>query len=215
MRLFVAADHRVYREALALALAHETGLDVVGMSSCDGRAVEEIASASPDLLLVDTTSPRALWLVQDVGAQPDPPAVLALAVPETESAVIACVEAGVSAFAVADDSFADLVAALGRVERGETVISARVASTLIRRVRAAADPLASPDGTSLTARETEILRLIDRGLSNKEIAQRLSIEVSTVKNHVHHILAKLEVGRRTEAAAKARAVRAGAGAARN
>jgi DNA-binding NarL/FixJ family response regulator len=108
-----------------------------------------------------------------------------------------------------EGSVHDLVDAVERAARGELQCSPQVAGTLIRRLawRAAAGATLIP--SPLTARESEIVRLIDEGLSNKEIAVRLGIEVATVKNHVHNLLEKLRVRRRSEAAARLRVLPAG------
>ena len=205
--MFVLADVDLYRESLAFAL-RERGTPVVGTAPCDMAAIPEIAAAAPDLLLVDVACGQALRLVAEVVAGPAPPSVIAIAAPENEEEIVACVEAGVSAFVPVDGSFADLLAVLARVALGESVVPPHIATTLIRRVRELADAHTAEGGAALTAREREIVALIDRGLSNKEIAHALSIEVSTVKNHVHNILGKLDVSRRMDAAAKVRPARA-------
>ena len=201
-RVFVAADVDIYAECLAVALGARREVTVVGTAPCRGDAAWLIEEAGPDVLIVDVTCPDALRLVGDLVAGGSAPSVIAVAAPETEAEIVACIEAGVSAFVSADASFADLLATLSRVGRGESVVSPRIATTLIRRVRELADAQAADASQALTQRELEILVLIDRGLSNKEIASALSIEVSTVKNHVHHILGKLDVGRRGEAPGK-------------
>ena len=207
MRLFLVVDLRIYREGLARALAEDERLEVVGASAAHPDLAPLIAETAPDVLLVDVSSLDALPLLEELVDAVVSPQVVALGAPETESAVITCIEAGVSAFVSTEGSLSDLLATLASVESGESVLSPRIATTLIRRVRALADAPMSQEGEQLTPREREILRLIERGLSNKEIGRDLSIEVSTVKNHVHHILGKLEVGRRDEAAAKWRAPR--------
>ena len=107
-----------------------------------------------------------------------------------------------------DASVAELVAAIESVARGESLCTPSVAAALMRRLASLARSWADADPIEpLTRREREILELIDEGLSNKQIAQRLRIELPTVKNHVHHILGKLGVHRRAEAAALARAAR--------
>jgi DNA-binding NarL/FixJ family response regulator len=196
------ADVDLYAECLALALGSRRDVTVVGTAPCRSGSTRLIEEASPDVLIVDVASPEALRLVSDVVAGHSPPSVIAVDAPETEEAIVACIEAGVSAFVPADASLADLLATLARAGRGESVVSPRIATTLIRRVRELADAHAADSSQALTQRELEILVLIDRGLSNKEIASALSIEVSTVKNHVHHILGKLDVSRRTEAPGK-------------
>jgi two-component system nitrate/nitrite response regulator NarL len=201
-RVFVAADVDLYAECLALALGARRDVTVVGTAPCRRDAARLVEESGADVLIVDVTCPEALRLIGDLVAYGSAPSVIAVAAPETESEIVACIEAGVSAFVPADASFADLLATLSRVGRGESVVSPRIATTLIRRVRELADAHAADSSQALTQRELEILALIDRGLSNKEIASALSIEVSTVKNHVHHILGKLDVSRRGEAPAK-------------
>lgn len=207
-RVFVVADVELYAQSLAVALGSRDDVRVVGTSACRLDVARPIADAAPDVVIVDVGCAEALALIDELVAGHAPPGVIAIAAPETEDEVVACIEAGVSAFVPLDGSFADLVATLARVGRGESVVSPRIATTLIRRVRELADSNAGEAGQALTQRELEILVLIDRGLSNKEIAGALSIEVSTVKNHVHHILGKLDVSRRTDAPGKLWPVRA-------
>jgi DNA-binding NarL/FixJ family response regulator len=141
--------------------------------------------------------------------------VVALAVPESERHVIACAEAGIVGYVAREASFTDLVAAIEGAARGEAHCSPRVAGGLLRRLGALSlerDQHEVGDAR-LTARELEIVGLIDRGLSNKEIATALSIGVPTVKNHVHHVLEKLGAERRSQAAARVRAMQHEAGTA--
>jgi DNA-binding NarL/FixJ family response regulator len=131
--------------------------------------------------------------------------VVALASSETEPDVIAYAEAGVSGFVTREESLADLVATILRAAAGDLVVSPQIAGTLLRRVTllAAERPWRSP-ADSLTARELQVALLLDEGLSNQQIARRLQLELSTVKHHVHHILRKLGVARRSEAVAHLR-----------
>jgi two-component system, NarL family, nitrate/nitrite response regulator NarL len=131
--------------------------------------------------------------------------VLALTVPNRETEILAFAEAGIAGFVTLEASVAELVEAIESVARGEALCSPSVAAALLRRLASLAHSRTSADPTGpLTAREREILALIDEGLSNKQIAQRLRIELPTVKNHVHHILVKLGADRRAEAAALVR-----------
>jgi two-component system nitrate/nitrite response regulator NarL len=119
--------------------------------------------------------------------------------------VIAVAEAGASAYVTPDGSMEDLACVVESVERGEVLCSPGMAAGLFRRVATLArDRQLDPIDEKLTARELDVLRLVEAGLSNKEIATALSIELPTVKNHVHRILEKLHVNRRSEAAARAR-----------
>jgi len=160
------------------------------------------------VVLLDTAIPDNVWIVRALVAAVPGPKVVALAVPEVEREVLACAEAGVAGYVTREGSVEDLVAAVESVARGEMVISPRMAATLLQRVATLAlEQSPAAIEARLTTREVEILDLIDQGLSNKEIARRLTIELSTVKNHVHNILEKLNVTRRGEAAARARAAR--------
>ena len=127
--------------------------------------------------------------------------LVALAAPEDDGSVIACAEAGVAAFVARDATLDELVAATRAVARGELPAhSPRIAAALLRRVADGARPPEHAVLAPLTSRERQIVALIDEGLSNKEIAARLCIELSTVKNHVHNLLEKLGARGRAEAA---------------
>jgi DNA-binding NarL/FixJ family response regulator len=191
----------VHRDSLVEQLDREPGIQVVGATSDPLQSVAEYWTLSPDLILLDVAAEeRVPAIAALVGAVPDC-RVVAFAVPETESDIIACAEAGVAACVTREASFGELVATIERVGSGESLCSPQVAAVLLRRVATLAAERSGDPAASLTSREREILELIDGGLSNKEIAQRLCIEVPTVKNHVHNLLEKLDVHSRHEAAA--------------
>jgi DNA-binding NarL/FixJ family response regulator len=149
--------------------------------------------------------PDGLRLVHELQAVAPDAAVVATAVADTDGEIVACAEAGVAGFVTRDQSLAEAVRVLESVACGESRCSPRTAAALLRRVAvlsAQREPPGLPDG--LTPRECEIAELIARGCSNKEIARELCIEISTVKNHVHHMLEKLGVRGRAEAAARVR-----------
>jgi DNA-binding NarL/FixJ family response regulator len=122
--------------------------------------------------------------------------------------VLEWAEVGASGYVPRDASLTDLVAAIERTARGELQCSAQVAAGMIRRVwalaKVAGDREVPAGSTPLTPREREIMRLIDQGMSNKDIARHLGIGVATAKSHVHHILEKLHVRGRSQAAARMR-----------
>jgi DNA-binding NarL/FixJ family response regulator len=132
--------------------------------------------------------------------------VVGIAVPDGEDDVIACAEAGLSGYVTRTDSIAATVEAIESVARGELVTTPRMAAALLQRVRNLATSAPAPGAVRLTPREREIADLLGDGHSNKAIAQRLHIEPTTVKNHVHNILAKLGVSRRADAAQRLRAL---------
>jgi DNA-binding NarL/FixJ family response regulator len=207
-RVLFVAEIRLYREGLADMLRAEPGIDVVATASGADEAVRALRELAPDVVLIDMAIPDNAWLVRALVAAVPGTRVVALAVPEVEREVLACAEAGVAGYVTRDGSIEDVVAAVESAARGELLCSPRMAATLFQRVATLALER-SPQSieSRLTTRELEILDLIDQGLSNKEIARRLTIELSTVKNHVHNILEKLNVSRRSEAAARARAER--------
>jgi two-component system, NarL family, nitrate/nitrite response regulator NarL len=196
--VLVCASVRIYRDGVADGLRH-AGLTVVGTAARLAEAGALARDLRPEILLVDVSAEEIEGL-RALGAAAGETILVALGVPEQEESVIACAEAGVAAFVTRDCSLEELVAILESALRGETVCSPRMARALLGRVAAlAAAREPEPSATLLTAREAEILDLIDEGLSNKQIAARLFIELPTVKNHVHSILAKLNVSRRAEA----------------
>jgi two-component system nitrate/nitrite response regulator NarL len=201
--VLIASPVRLYREGLARALANRSDIEVVGVEATARACLELAEQRRPDVVLLDVADPGEVGSVRELRAAGL--RVVALGVPEREREVIDCAEAGVAGYVTRDQGIADLVATIESVARDEMLCSPRLAATLLRRVSAlAADRRPHAPAPVLTPRELEVVGLIDRGLSNKQIAQRLCIEVPTVKNHIHHILDKLAVKRRGEAAARVR-----------
>jgi DNA-binding NarL/FixJ family response regulator len=204
-RVLIVTDIRLYREGLAQMLAREVPLDVVGTASDGSGALSGIQTLEPDIVLLDMAMPEGLAIARAIAEAAPAVKVVALAVREVEDDVVACAEAGAAGYVPRSGSREDLVAMLESVGRGEALCSPRMAAGLLRRLaQTAGAHRDAADGHHLTAREGEVLRLIDRGCSNKDIARCLGIEVATVKNHVHNILGKLRVHRRGEAAARVR-----------
>lgn len=205
-RLSVISDVRLYREGLALALSSHPSLDVTDACEPNEDAVQAIARSRPAVVLVDAMVVQRDAFVARIGAVAPDAKVLAFGVADEASDVIACAEAGAAGYVDRDASLQELVATITAIQRGELHYPPRVAALLFRRVGSlAADrPKQSrqPRVRALTGREEEVLELLDQGLSNKEIARRLSIRLPTVKNHVHHILEKLDVERRGQAVAR-------------
>lgn len=202
----VVAEVRLYREGLVSALACRDGLQVLGAAGDVKEAVSLASALRPDVLVLDMVTRESLDIVHRVREVAPNTQILAFAVEDCEGDIFACAKAGVTAYVTSEGSMEDLVATVLRCTRGEMLCSPRITAMLFRRLRSvdSAGEGQSADAVSLTPREEEITSLIDAGLSNKEIAQRLGIEVATVKNHVHNILEKLGVATRAEAAARLR-----------
>ena len=189
-------------------LEDEPEIEVVATAAGADEAVRMLREQQPDIVLLDVAIPENAWLVRGLVAAVPGTRVVALAVPEAEQDVLRWAEAGVAGYVTREASVEDVVAAVQAVARGEVLCSPRMVATLFQRIATLAlERSPASIEARLTNRELEILDLIDQGLSNKEIARRLTIEISTVKNHVHNILDKLNVSRRAEAAARVRADR--------
>jgi DNA-binding NarL/FixJ family response regulator len=204
----ILADIRLYREGLADVLGRHDSIRVVGTASGNQEDVASVRDLAPDVALVDMAMLDGVSVVRSLAETAPAVKVLALAVPETESDVLACAEAGIAGYVPREGTLADLIAALHGVARGEAFCSPRIVAVLLRRIAdlsIESQPLAAAG--RLTARELEIVDLIDRGLTNREIAEGLNIELPTVKNHVHNILEKLQIRRRHDAAARIRSHR--------
>ncbi len=203
--LLIVSDIRLYREGLAQMLGREDGLRVVGTVADPQNALAAIGDSRPDVVLVDQAMPGALGFMRAARQGSPAPAIVALGVPDVATEVVAWAEAGIAGYVSRDAGVPELIAMVQGVGRGELLCSPRIAAALLRRVTALSSVHGLPAGSSrLTARETEVLALVERGCGNKDIARQLGIEVPTVKNHVHNILEKLQVHRRGEAAAHVR-----------
>ena len=207
IRVLLISSICLYREGLTELLGRSGRIEVVGAGETveDGIELYRSTSPPPEVIVLDTLRVDGVEQVRAVREALGEVPVLGLTVPHRESDVIAVTEAGISSFVTPDASSEQLIEAIEGVARGEVTFSPSMAAALMRRLALLARDRSHNGGdASLTRREREILTLIDEGLSNKQIAQRLRIEVPTVKNHVHHILGKLGVQRRSEAAAVVR-----------
>jgi DNA-binding NarL/FixJ family response regulator len=206
IRTYILADVRIFREDLAQVLELQEQIRIVGTAADTMQAIIEMKGGlQPQVIVLHLTRGNHFLAVRELAGVIPEAKIVALAVPDGASEFIAYVEAGISGFVTLEESLDDLVRTIRSVTRGEVLCSPRMSAILLQHVAglAARDP--GPRSPSrLTPRELEILRLIDRDLSNKQIARQLQIEISTVKNHIHSILEKLQVPCRSEAAAWAR-----------
>jgi len=207
IRVLVISPVRIYVEGLTHLLQKEPGIELAGTASILEEAMPFLDRSYVDVVLFDLTADvgegRGMDAVHRLTEASVVPVVV-LGIPDRPAEVVACAEAGISGYVTIENTFADLVDTVRSATRGEFSCQGRVAAGLVLRLATLARERRPASATSLTARELEIVALIESGLSNKEIARRLSIQVTTVKNHVHNILEKLGVRRRTEAAARVR-----------
>jgi DNA-binding NarL/FixJ family response regulator len=203
--LVVIAPIRLYREGLAALFAGRDGFVVAATAVAREDGLAQVQRSKPDVVLVALGPGAGAPLVRELVATHPEARVVMLGVTDDDPEVLPLAEAGVAGYVTTEASGDDIVLAVESVTRGETPCSPRLATTLLRRVATLAQERRAPGPlASLTARERQIVDLLGDGLSNKEIARGLQIEVTTVKNHVHHILEKLQVTRRSDAAAYAR-----------
>jgi len=194
IRILLVDDHPVVRHGLRGMLDAEPDLSVVGEASSGEDSVAQATALVPDLVLMDLRMPGGDG-VQATGrilATLPRIKVVVLTTYETDRDILRAIEAGACGYLLKDASPAQLADAVRAAVRGETVLAPSVASTLVRQMRSPAPP-------ALSARETEVLRLVARGLTNADIARQLYIAEATVKTHLLRIFNKLDVADRTAA----------------
>ena len=206
IRIVILHRNRLFRESLALILGQQRSISVVRTSTALDQISEEPASLRPDLFILgfEVSDRGGMEGVRRIRAISPEFKILIIDVPDNEADVLACIElGGASGYLLQDSSVEQLISNVRAVAGGETLCSPRIASLAFSRISALARHTAEActgNPAHLTQRELEVIALIEGGLSNKEIATNLHIEVQTVKNHVHSILDKLHVDSRREAA---------------
>lgn len=201
VRVFVVSDVRLYRECLSRLIATEDALNLAGAARTAESPSRLRAGAHPDVVIVDAIQCLDLTVAREIASAAGEARVVALVAPDLEDDLLGLAGAGVSGFLSWEASSRQLVEIVEHAARGERPCSPDVADAILRQAGERSGGDLSFDG-SLTKREAQIADLVADGLSNKAIASHLSIELATVKNHVHRVLEKLEVHSRGEAAAK-------------
>lgn len=199
IRIVLADDHPVVRTGLRAMLSGDPDLDVIGEAETPDDAVDLATDLTPDVVLMDLqfgTEQTGADATRRIRALDQPPAVLVLTNYDTDSDILGAVEAGASGYLLKDAPPEELIAAIRAAAAGETALAPAIAGRLLAR-------MLSPQ-PSLSARETEVLRLVADGATNNDIAARLHISDATVKSHLVHIYTKLGVSSRTAAVASAR-----------
>lgn len=201
--VLLAVGVRLYRDGLEMALRHSDGVYIVGTAANPaGFDVVEPTDRSGIVLLLDVSAGDGPVTLSALTTSSPGLQVVALGLSGVTDEILRCAEAGAAGYVTRDASVAELICTITSVARGELVCPPQVAAALFGRVASLAAERRTYPGTDvLSRREIEIVILIERGLSNKQIAARLFITVATVKNHVHSILEKLGVRGREEAAA--------------
>jgi two-component system nitrate/nitrite response regulator NarL len=202
IRLLVVDDHTLFRRGLVALLAGEASLLVAGQAGDAGEALRLAADLQPDVILLDNHLPGVTGIQALAGLREAAPAarILMLTVSEDGEDLQAALRAGAHGYLLKTIEGDALVAAIRRCLLGEAVVSAEMTGKLVSAFQSAAAQPPAADASPLSPREQEVLRQIARGASNKEIARALDIAETTVKIHVQHILRKLGLSSRVQAA---------------
>jgi DNA-binding NarL/FixJ family response regulator len=194
IRVLVATGVRAYREGLPRVLQGAEGIALVGIAASAEQVVEQTCKLLPSVVLLDIQMAKCLAIEKQSAGTPRICGAVILGTPEVYADVAACLPAEVLAFVAGDATVADLLSAIRLAGRGDNAV------TSAPRTALASIPIRHPSAIAhLTDREMEILKLMQQGLPNKSISRQLGIELSTTKNHVHSILAKLGAHNRGEA----------------
>lgn len=190
----IVSDVLLYREGLAVSLKRDGRLRICDLVS-PAEAFPAVSRRRPDAVLVDGAMPDCLEFARRLRTWTPGVPLVGFAISGGAERLVECAESGLAAFVSSEGTMTDLVEAVTGALAGELACSPRVSALMCQRLaRLSVGPKRT---TSLTPREGEIAALIGRGLSNKEIALNLRIGPATVKNHVHSILEKLNVRRRS------------------
>jgi DNA-binding NarL/FixJ family response regulator len=203
LRLLVVDDHEVVRQGLVALLDRRTGFEVVAQAGSVAESIALAARHEPDLVIMDVRLPdgSGIEACREIrAARPETKVVMLTSYPD-EEAVLSAIIAGASGYLLKQIRGRDLVSALESVGRGESLLDPAVTEKVLERVRRIASGSASDELAELTAQERKILLLVAEGMTNKEIATDVFLSDKTVKNYVSSILSKLNLQRRTQAAA--------------
>lgn len=194
IRVLVADDHAVVRAGIVALLGSEPDITVVGEAADGEQAVEKALALRPHVVVMDVRMPGLTGDVATARIREREPAVavLVLTTYESDASILAAIEAGASGYLLKAAPADELIAGVRSVAAGEVALSPAIAAQLVTRMRTPAPP-------TLTPRETEVLRLVAEGLSNRAIGERLFVGEATVKTHLLRAFEKLGVNDRTRA----------------
>ena len=205
-RVLITDDDALVRAGLSLMLGGAPDVEVVAEAAHGGEAVEAVRGGGIDVVLMDLRMPvmDGIAATAAITALPDPPKVIVLTTFDADEYVVRALAAGANGFLLKDTPPVEIVAAIGKVEAGEPMLSPAITSQLIRQVTDNA-----PDGRSvsalalvatLTDRERDVALAVGKGSSNAEIAEQLHLSIATVKAHISHLFLKLEATNRVQVA---------------
>jgi DNA-binding NarL/FixJ family response regulator len=202
LRVMIVDDHPIWREALERDL-RSSGLDVVGTAGDGDQALRRMPAARPDVVVLDLRLPvlDGVETTKRIAESHPGVRVLILSASGEEADVLAAIKAGATGYLVKSASREELLDAVRRTAAGDAVFTPGLAGLVLgefRRMMTGGSGREEDPGTRLTERETEILRLVAKGLSSRQIAERLVLSHRTVQNHTQNVLAKLQLHNRVE-----------------
>jgi DNA-binding NarL/FixJ family response regulator len=197
IRVMIVDDHPVVRNGLSGMFAGDDGFEVVGEASDGSEAVRRVGGLRPDVILMDLRMPEldGVSAIAALTAAGVPARILVLTTYDTDSDVLAAIEAGATGYLLKDTPPAELFRAVRAAAGGEAALSPSVATRVMGKVRA-------PTQEPISQRELDVLELVAQGASNRDTAAQLFISEATVKTHLMHIYAKLGVNDRAAAVAE-------------
>jgi NarL family two-component system response regulator LiaR len=204
IRVLLVDDHAVVREGLRNFLALQDGLEIVGEAGDGNEAIEQAQHLEPDVILMDLVMPGldGIGAMRQLRSRSPRSRVIVLTSFLEDERVLPAIQAGAAGYLLKNVAPAELARAIRAAHAGEAIIDPTAAARLVHAIADEARPrIEEPE--RLTRRERDVLELIARGRSNKRIALELGISEKTVKTHVGHLLAKLGVTDRTQAAVMA------------
>jgi len=202
IRVLIVDDHLVVRTGISALLALEPSITVVGEAKNGNEAVAQVVQLQPDVVLMDLVMPEmdGITAIQRILANRPGTRILVLTSYAVDEKIFPAIRAGALGYTLKDFGPGELVHAIQQVHRGESSLHPAVARRVLQELMQPPQPPRPPTVEPLTEREVDILRLVAHGASNQEIATTLKIGEGTVRGHVTHILGKLHLASRTQAA---------------